>query len=114
RSLPTFCFFTPPATTTIYTLSLHDALPISGRKHLPGCRRSSERKDSGADDCSDPDRREIEGAERAFELALRSSRLGHEMLRAFSSEKISGHLAANRVIATSARSLLFVAHPSCR
>src|SRR5436305_9769802 len=24
-------FFTPPASTTIYTLSLHDALPILGR-----------------------------------------------------------------------------------
>src|SRR5439155_27322346 len=25
-----FCFFNEPATTKIYTLSLHDALPISG------------------------------------------------------------------------------------
>src|SRR5205085_7937710 len=27
------CFFTIPATTGIYTLSLHDALPIYGRRH---------------------------------------------------------------------------------
>src|SRR5688572_33040264 len=29
RLLPFFFFFTDPATTEIYTLSLHDALPIS-------------------------------------------------------------------------------------
>src|SRR5205085_7854044 len=38
--LPLLFFFTPPATTEIYTLSLHDALPISGplatRFGLPG------------------------------------------------------------------------------
>src|SRR5947208_12996698 len=28
----TFFFFNDPSTTEIYTLSLHDALPISGRK----------------------------------------------------------------------------------
>src|SRR5207302_11347749 len=28
HSLPSFFFFNPPATTDIYTLSLHDALPI--------------------------------------------------------------------------------------
>src|SRR5690606_41717388 len=37
------CFFTPPATTAIYTLSLHDALPIfparGGRAYLRPARR---------------------------------------------------------------------------
>src|SRR5437870_9770719 len=32
-----FFFFNDPATTEIYTLSLHDALPIFGRVNLP-CR----------------------------------------------------------------------------
>src|SRR3712207_7054868 len=31
-----FFFFNDTATTEIYTLSLHDALPISGTVHLPG------------------------------------------------------------------------------
>src|SRR5579863_10725380 len=41
-----FFFFNDTATTEIYTLSLHDALPISwypatpGRPPLPGCRAS--------------------------------------------------------------------------
>src|SRR3712207_7997537 len=30
RRIVTLCFFNGPATTEIYTLSLHDALPISG------------------------------------------------------------------------------------
>src|SRR3712207_7293851 len=30
-----FFFFNDTATTEIYTLSLHDALPISGARHLP-------------------------------------------------------------------------------
>src|SRR5262245_64794287 len=30
-----FFFFNDPATTEIYTLSLHDALPISFRRRLP-------------------------------------------------------------------------------
>src|ERR1041385_9313101 len=40
-----FFFFNDTATTEIYTLSLHDALPISGRRrprgwfHNAGCRR---------------------------------------------------------------------------
>src|SRR5439155_21983022 len=33
-----FFFFNDPATTEIYTLSLHDALPIFGRLLLPGHR----------------------------------------------------------------------------
>src|SRR5205809_5502837 len=36
RSLIPFFFFTPTATTEIYTLSLHDALPICRRPPLPG------------------------------------------------------------------------------
>src|SRR2546429_9810052 len=34
----TFFFFNDPATTEIYTLSLHDALPISERGREPGFR----------------------------------------------------------------------------
>src|SRR5208283_6161732 len=34
-----FFFFNDTATTEIYTLSLHDALPISGQLHPPGPRR---------------------------------------------------------------------------
>src|SRR2546427_6993842 len=33
---PTFFFFNDTATTEIYTLSLHDALPISRRRGRPG------------------------------------------------------------------------------
>src|SRR5256885_15779110 len=33
-----FFFFNDTATTEIYTLSLHDALPISRRASAPGCR----------------------------------------------------------------------------
>src|ERR1044072_9699827 len=32
-----FFFFNDTATTEIYTLSLHDALPISGRRRRAGC-----------------------------------------------------------------------------
>src|SRR5690348_17971900 len=32
-----FFFFNDPATTEIYTLSLHDALPISFRRSVAGC-----------------------------------------------------------------------------
>src|SRR5438067_9686744 len=39
-----FFFFNAPATTEIYTLSLHDALPISGMDGLEVCRRVRERK----------------------------------------------------------------------
>src|SRR2546422_8817371 len=37
---PYFFFFNDTATTEIYTLSLHDALPISGRTRLPGARNA--------------------------------------------------------------------------
>src|SRR5436305_2943418 len=35
-----YFFFTDPATTDIYTLSLHDALPISSAMMRPACGRS--------------------------------------------------------------------------
>src|SRR5438034_8582833 len=38
-----FFFFTATATTEIYTLSLHDALPISRRRNSPSRRRSPRR-----------------------------------------------------------------------
>src|SRR2546425_9279927 len=38
-----FFFFNDPATTEIYTLSLHDALPISQRRHPRGRLRASAR-----------------------------------------------------------------------
>src|SRR3712207_5411985 len=34
-----FCFFNDPTTTEIYTLSLHDALPISGGTYVYGRER---------------------------------------------------------------------------
>src|SRR5437660_12681956 len=41
---PSFFFFNHPPTTAIYTLSLHDALPISRRTPRPTrCRRRSGR-----------------------------------------------------------------------
>src|SRR3712207_7267613 len=36
-----FCFFNDTATTEIYTLSLHDALPIWAPRVLPGPTRAS-------------------------------------------------------------------------
>src|SRR2546425_12142982 len=50
-----FFFFNDTATTEIYTLSLHDALPISsdrgvcaGEQYRAGSRPSGERRDGGA------------------------------------------------------------------
>src|SRR5690554_7386621 len=47
-------FFNDTATTEIYTLSLHDALPISGRSSAAGSRRTSTcrsiRSSSGPED----------------------------------------------------------------
>src|SRR2546422_6049922 len=48
-----FFFFNDTATTEIYTLSLHDALPICGRAHRHGARvpariQGGESPDSGA------------------------------------------------------------------
>src|SRR6266849_979420 len=42
RELPTF-FFNDTATTEIYTLSLHDALPISSRRSASTARRRAQR-----------------------------------------------------------------------
>src|SRR5438067_2893112 len=39
--ITSFFFFNAPATTEIYTLSLHDALPISVRAPVPPPRRTS-------------------------------------------------------------------------
>src|SRR2546422_1693444 len=39
-----FFFFNDTATTEIYTLSLHDALPISARKRALHCRFSGRRR----------------------------------------------------------------------
>src|SRR2546427_1783743 len=39
---PLFFFFNDTATTEIYTLSLHDALPISASLSLPGARACSQ------------------------------------------------------------------------
>src|SRR5256885_11456471 len=56
RLLPFFFFFNDTATTEIYTLSLHDALPISPRTtaprrttHPPSGRRSTFPCSTGAD-----------------------------------------------------------------
>src|SRR2546430_3908411 len=51
-----FFFFNDTATTEIYTLSLHDALPIWACRALHRCRRNSSRccdHRSGADACRD-------------------------------------------------------------
>src|SRR5438093_10528794 len=49
RHRSTFCisFFNDPATTEIYTLSLHDALPISHRRAPPGGSDSPSRTWTG-------------------------------------------------------------------
>src|SRR5689334_24476853 len=46
-----FFFFNDTATTEIYTLSLHDALPISGRSAAPRFRARSTRADKPASSC---------------------------------------------------------------
>src|SRR5439155_18377607 len=40
-------FFNPPSTTHIYTLSLHDALPISGQPFQEEDRRNRQHRDQG-------------------------------------------------------------------
>src|SRR5690349_25068064 len=56
-----FFFFNDPATTEIYTLSLHDALPISGRpSRSPSPARANRRKSPagrGARRTAGPDRK---------------------------------------------------------
>src|SRR5207244_13260558 len=59
-----FFFFHAPATTEIYTLSLHDALPISrasavGRRER--CRRTALRLARRGSDSPGPSRRDIPG-----------------------------------------------------
>src|SRR3712207_8008060 len=46
-----FFFFNDPATTEIYTLSLHDALPIWARRRAPGptCGNGTSQRDVTAD-----------------------------------------------------------------
>src|SRR2546429_8269734 len=65
-----FFFFNDTATTEIYTLSLHDALPISPR------RRERARARGGAR-CGDPGRERTRGGE-----ARRRRELSHRRLRA--------------------------------
>src|SRR5256886_16642851 len=43
----TFFFFNDTATTEIYTLSLHDALPILQKEHSPRCKRAHGFPDNG-------------------------------------------------------------------
>src|SRR5439155_17708779 len=43
-----FFFFNDTATTEIYTLSLHDALPISGHRGCPAEHCGKEARDTGA------------------------------------------------------------------
>src|SRR2546429_9255827 len=44
RLFSSFFFFNDTATTEIYTLSLHDALPICGRRPLLAARRQVDRR----------------------------------------------------------------------
>src|SRR5258707_8078938 len=52
-----FFFFNDTATTEIYTLSLHDALPISQARHYPRDPRSVARFPSPGDDRHQGDRK---------------------------------------------------------
>src|SRR5438270_2219544 len=77
RSL--FFFFTDPATTEIYTLSLHDALPIcrrAGRSPRRGCRgstRRSRRRAGRGPGGSRPARRRDRSEEHTSELQSQSN-----------------------------------------
>src|SRR6185369_1522797 len=61
----TLFFFTDPATTEIYTLSLHDALPISRRRARP--RRTSPSTQTKSASCSS-DRSRARSQEHTSEL----------------------------------------------
>src|SRR5438034_10672193 len=50
--LPFLFFFTDPATPEIYTLSLHDALPISSRSSRSSRRSGSSASTRGARTCA--------------------------------------------------------------
>src|SRR5690349_22601450 len=52
-----FFFFNDTATTEIYTLSLHDALPISLRRPADRRHRASPRRDRGDEDRRRQDRK---------------------------------------------------------
>src|SRR5258708_33026273 len=69
--LVSFFFFNDPATTEIYTLSLHDALPISHHRHplVEREQRSLAGVDRDADDEPVDDRR---GAPDDVEVAVRA------------------------------------------
>src|SRR6266436_10303124 len=58
--LPLFFFFTDPATTEIYTLSLHDALPIGRRRTTRFCVARSTKPNSSPSACRSPRRRSEE------------------------------------------------------
>src|SRR3989337_1512949 len=73
NAFTSFFFFSDPATTEIYTLSLHDALPISGallHDHLVQCPL---RLEGGAFHLAE-DRQTLLDAGRAFEHALQDRR----------------------------------------
>src|SRR5207253_10718572 len=62
-----FFFFTDPATTEIYTLSLHDALPISSRTSGPRFRSDRSQFVSGNRD-SGRNRKNIRGDRKSTRL----------------------------------------------
>src|SRR5256885_13689516 len=70
-----FFFFNDTATTEIYTLSLHDALPISGASRSV-CRRA--RRDSCA--CSAPCRSAVAGCGASPDRDRKSTRLNSSHL----------------------------------
>src|SRR6266511_1010911 len=73
RLIPPFFFFNDPATTEIYTLSLHDALPI--------CGRAARQRAPPVDVCHDTLRPACRSEEHTSELQSRenhSFRLLHE------------------------------------
>src|SRR2546421_8448207 len=67
-----FFFFNDTATTEIYTLSLHDALPISGTGARPGDPGAGRFRDSssraGAQACAGPGARSASGDRKSTRL----------------------------------------------
>src|SRR5260370_38999423 len=65
-----FFFFNDTATTEIYTLSLHDALPIFGDRPVtvPGRGAVEAAGHAGARECEGGDRRSIRSEEHTSEL----------------------------------------------
>src|SRR3712207_7388053 len=68
----TFFFFNDPATTEIYTLSLHDALPISAEPPGPQVAQDLEAVAPGEHQVEDHDVRGLRGGEVVALLAGRS------------------------------------------